>query len=409
MNKRWIIPTFVLIGLGLLGWWIASKTYWGEVSVPTPRRGAAVKNPFYAAQQFANALDATTEWRQSLGTPLEKDSVIVLTKWHWSLIEHRRKQLEAWVNNGGRLVIDHTLIGGESEFKEWSGLEISYPKEDAEEDEDTEEDADKNVDEEQPAKKTKKPESFYFGAGLCGAFLASYSPKGSDLRDRYTVCRLPAKSWISSSRPVFWALHDSQGMQAARIEIGKGSVTLLNAAPFGNRDLTQVDHGLLFVAITQLKHGDHVVFLSEEQHPGLLTLIWDNGKPVVLLAALLILLSLWRGAVRFGPLIAPTETARRSLAEQIRGTGLFILRFGGSQTLHAAMLRAVDDAARRRIINYSQLSSSDRVSALAHAAGVDADKLAIAIHHHGNRNTHDLQHAIALLETVRRALLPRSK
>jgi hypothetical protein len=402
MNKRWIIPTIVLLSLGLLGWWIASKTYWDEISVPTPLRGAAVKNPFYAAQQFTAALDGTAEWRQSLGTPREKDSVIVLTNWHWTLIEHRRKQLEAWVQNGGRLVIDHTLIGGESEFKEWSGLELSYPDKKTEKDTDPEED----TQDEPSANKTKKPESFYFGAGLCGNLLASYSPKSSDLRDRYTVCQLQAKSWISSSRPVFWALHNSEGMQAARVEIGKGSVTMLNAIPFGNRDLTQVDHGSLFVAITQLKRGDHVVFLSEEEHSGLLTLIWDNGKPVVLLTVLLIFIALWRGAVRFGPLIAPTETARRSLAEQIRGTGLFILRFGGSQTLHAAILRAVDDAARRRIVSYSQLSSSDRVAALARAANVDADKLAVAVHHHSNRNVHELQHAIALLETARRALRP---
>jgi hypothetical protein len=55
-------------------------------------------------------------------------------------------------------------------------------------------------------------------------------------------------------------------------------------------------------------------------------------------------------------------------------------------------------------VSYSQLSSSDRVAALARAANVDADKLAVAIHHHSNRNAHELQHAIALLETARRAL-----
>jgi hypothetical protein len=150
------------------------------------------------------------------------------------------------------------------------------------------------------------------------------------------------------------------------------------------------------------------VFLSEEEHPTLLTLMWQNGKPVVLLAALLILASLWRGAIRFGPPIAPTETARRSLAEQIRGTGLFTLQFGGSQTLHAAMMRAVEDAARRRIVNYAHLPTADRVAALARASNLEASKLAEAIHHRGTRSKHDLQQTIALLETVRRALLDRA-
>jgi hypothetical protein len=403
MNKRWLLPAIAIVGLALLTWWIASNTYWGETTIPTPASGEALKNPFYTAQRYAEALDATTEWRQSLGTPRTQDSVIVLSNWHWSLIAHRRKQIEDWVQAGGRLVVDHTLLTSATEFKDWSGLEVTYPDEDkydADQDMPDEAEAEEEAEEEE---ETPQPE--YYNGGVCGALLASYSLNSHDLRDRYTVCQLEAGSSIKSARPVFWALHDNEGMQAARIEIGKGSVTMLNATPFGNDHLTQVDHGLLFVAVTQLKRGDHVVFLSEENHPSLLTLIWENGKPVVLLGLLLIMAALWRGAVRFGPLVAATETARRSLAEQIRGTGLFILRFGGSQTLHAAMLRAVNDAARRRIVNYSQLSSSDRVTALARTAAVDADKLAIAMHHRGDRATHDLQHAIALLETVRRALL----
>ena len=417
MIKRWILTALLLAAVGLFGWWIKNNTYWSETSVPTPLRGEALKNPFYTAQKLTEALGATAERRQSLGTLKPSDSIVVLTNWHWSVIDHRRKQLEAWVHAGGRLILDHSLVGGEAEFKSWSGLEITHPKDD--EADDTEYESDEEPDdagdagteanaessEEYEEEDETEFDSQYFGSGRCGTLLASYSQNSSDLRDHYSVCHMDWRSYITSSRPVFWALHDNNGMQASRIEIGKGSVTLLNAKPFGNRDLTQVDHGLLFVAITQLQRGDHVVFLSEEEHPGLLTLIWNNGKPVVLLAVLLIAAALWRGVVRFGPLVAPTVTARRSLAEQIRGTGLFILRYGGSQTLHAAMLRAVEEAARHRIVNYSRLSNAERVAALANFAALDADKLATAYQRSGQRSTHELQHAIAMLETVRRALL----
>jgi hypothetical protein len=403
MNKRWIISAALLGVVGLVGWWIANNTYWSEAVVPTPLRGEALNNPFYAAQKMAEALGATAERRQSLGTLSAHDSIVVLTNWHWSVIERRRKQLEAWVHAGGRLILDQSLVGGESELKTWSGLELTYPKD--EDDADDEKEAAGDAGSEPKDEDNFELNSKYPSSGRCGTLLASYSPKSSDLRDSYSVCHMAWGSYISSSRPVFWALHNSDGMQASRIEIGAGSVTLLNAKPFGNRDLTQVDHSLLFVAITQLKRSDHVVFLSEEEHPGLLTLIWLNGKPVVLLAALLIAVALWRGAVRFGPLIAPTEIARRSLAEQIRGTGLFILRYGGSQTLHAAVLRAIDEAARHRVVNYSRLSSGERVAALARIATLDADKLGTAFHYSGNRSTHELQQTIATLETVRRALL----
>ena len=72
-------------------------------------------------------------------------------------------------------------------------------------------------------------------------------------------------------------------------------------------------------------------FLSEEEHSSILALMWYLGWPVVLLALALIALALWRNSVRFGPLVAVPEQARRSLAEQIRGTGLFVIRFGGGR------------------------------------------------------------------------------
>ena len=45
-----------------------------------------------------------------------------------------------------------------------------------------------------------------------------------------------------------WALHDEGELQALRINIGRGSVTMLNATPFGNRELLEGDHAPLFVA-----------------------------------------------------------------------------------------------------------------------------------------------------------------
>ena len=74
--------------------------------------------------------------------------------------------------------------------------------------------------------------------------------------------------------------------------------------------------------------------------------MWRYGAPSRLCSASRwSRLALWRGGVRFGPLTAASETARRSLAEQIRGTGQFVLRHGGGEALHAAAVRALNEAA----------------------------------------------------------------
>ncbi len=127
-------------------------------------------------------------------------------------------------------------------------------------------------------------------------------------------------------------------------------------------------------------------------------------RPLLLLAGF-VALALWRAGARFGPPIPATVTARRSLAEQIRGTGQFALRFGGGQALHAATLRALRDAAMQRFPNYDQMASEKRVAAIAKASGTSADELGPAMNYSGARNSHELYDAIAVLESTRRRLM----
>lgn len=397
MNARWLLIGVACLGLALLVVTIAQNTYWEEISLPTPMRGEAVTNPFYASQKLAEELGATTEWRRSLNTLPNTDDVIVLSHWHWDLIHDRRNQLEDWVDAGGRIVLDRTLIGGEEHLESWAGIRRAYPDEDdSEDDEDADgEHEDENYEDvEAPA------------AELCDR-LSAVDSRGDVVPDgrELTVCKLDGYSSLATDRNVAWGLAGSDGLQALRVRIGRGSVTSINAEPFGNRDLLKEDHASLFVAATQLRRGDRVVFISETEHTSLLGLIWIYGAPVVVLFFLMVALLLWRGGVRFGPLSAATESARRSIAEQIRGTGQFTIRLGGGKALHAASVRALHEAANRRLVGYGAMAHADRVATLAQATGIDADTLAQAINHGGARRPSELAQTIATIETARRKIL----
>jgi len=190
-----------------------------------------------------------------------------------------------------------------------------------------------------------------------------------------------------------------------RVRVSRGSVTVVNATPFRYQHLFDGDHDWLFVAATELRRSDDVHFLSEAAQPSLLMLLWQHGSPVVVLTLALIALLLWRDGVRFGPLAAERPTARRSLAEQIRGTGQFAVRHGDGDSLLAAKVRALDEAAERRIPRYTRLSNNERVRALADVTGFDSGALAAAIHHTGLHRPHELRSTIALLEAARRQTL----
>jgi hypothetical protein len=385
-RKRLGIALLVTVSMALLVVWVGNHTYWGDVTVPMPPKGEALVNPFYAAQRFAETLGARTTWDRMAALP-DADAVIVVSSWHWSLSGRRRAALEQWVESGGRLVVDAGLIDPNDEFEKWTGIVRRYP--------------DPN------ALKNWKPGE----EPRCRKVQEEVDGRPSSTTDDRALwlCDLGI-SWLESARTPRWALSEKKGAQAMRVAMGRGTVTVINASPFIHRALFDGDHGEVFVVATELRRRDEVHFLSEDEYPSLLVLAWRYGAPVVAIALTLLAALLWRGAVRFGPLARKTVAARRSLADQIRGTGRFELLYGAGRSLHAACVRALDEAARRRIKSYAALAPEERLAALARLTGFDRDSLAAAIHHPGRRATAELRRTLALLEAARRTtLVPSAK
>jgi len=348
-----------------------------------PPKGEAATNPFYAAQRFAEVLGARTT-RDRVFTAPSPDSVIVLSAWHWSMSRSRREALEHWVEAGGRLVADQTLIDSDKDFERWSGIVQEYAR----------------------PSDGRKPDGWRLGDQCWTAEEDEAARPPESPRASYRICNFEWVSHLTSGHNVAWALRDASGLHAMRVRVGRGDVTMINAAPFTHTSLFEGDHGRLFVSATQLRRGDEVHFLSEDDAPWLLALAWQRGAPVIALSLGLIALGLWRGAVRFGPLAAPPPSARRSLAEQIRGSGQFALRHGGGESLHAACVRALDEAARRRVKMYSTLSGGERADALAGLTGFNRSELGTAVHHRPDAGRpSELRRAIALLESARRHIL----
>ena len=381
MTRRRIIGVlFVVAAVALLAW-IASRTYIASIEIPTPLRGEARTNPFYAAERFARALGAEVKSERVFSLP-GPDGILVLSTWHWNLSASRRQRIEQWVEQGGRLVADASMVGREGPFESWSAIES------------------KTLDTDEIEKLIDKGELDV--RNPCQSLVEQ--PARGGRAPKYTVCELRRLEWFVTRKPVAWGLRNTVGLQVIRVAIGRGSVTLVNGLTFTYRSLFDGDHGQLFAAATQLRRGDVMHFLTEDTHPSLLSLLWLFGAPVVTLGLMLVGAGLWRGAIRLGPLSAPPDRARRSLAEQIRGTGQFALRHGGGASLHAATLRAMNDAANRRINGYSRLSPGERVSALAALAGCDPEALRRAMETGAPRRPQELRTDIATLESVRRSI-----
>jgi hypothetical protein len=380
------IVLWTIIGVPVLALvvWIASNTTWADVPVPMPLKGDARLNPFYAAERFAQTLGARTSWDRTLQVPAS-NAIIVLSAWHWNLSESRRDAIERWVESGGRLVVDRSVLG-DNEFSTWSGI-VRTDRENTQQD--------------------VRDAIFDPVAGRlasCHDFAARTEPQAAGAAEptTYRLCDFHPESFLTTRKNALWTFGDATGAQAMRVKVGRGHVTAINAEPFIWRSLFFGDHDWLFVTTTELRPRDVIHFLSEAEHPSLLALTWQYGAPVVICAVAILTLGLWRGSVRFGPLAAVPDGARRSLAEQIRGTGHFAARQEGGDILHAACVRALDEAAEKRLSGYRRLTGRDRAEALARLTGFDRDALMTAIHHPRLRRDHELASAIALLEAARR-------
>jgi len=377
----WLSVTGLLVVLVV---WIGSHTYWADSKIPMPPKGEALTNPFYAAEKCVRALGARATHDRVFAAP-PSDAVVVLSGWHWSVVRTRREALERWVESGGRLVVDRELVTSGDDFEQWSGIKRKHW----------------GADDRRPSR---------VGSAGCRPFDESFGDASQTATPtQLSMCGVWFSTSLLSDKPVAWALRDESGIQVMRVVVGRGSVTVINATPFRYQSLFDGDHGRLLVAATELRRGDSVHFLSEGDSPTLLALVWQSGAPVVVLSLLAVALLMWRGAVRIGPLVMPSAAERRSLAEQIRGTGEFALRHGDGEALHAASVRALEDVARRRVSGYTGLSAKDRGAALERLSGINATEILSAAYDPRSHGPHQLRSAIAVLEAARRHMLVRLK
>lgn len=378
MTRPRVMGGVVLLAVVALAVWVARNVYWAEVQVPTPLRGEAAVNPFYATERVVRQLGASATWDRVLTLPRE-DGVLILSDWQWSLSKARAQRVQTWVEQGGRLVVDQG-VASDPAFRLWVGVEMRDLRG-------------------QAIRESRRRQ-------VGGCLAITPSGADADAARGFTLCGARPDTIIDPPMTTEFALGDTLGAQVVRVRAGRGVVTVINASPFRDRQIFLGDHAALLVTVAELRRGDDVHLLTESEFPSILALAWMRGWPVVLLLLVCLCCWLWRVATRFGPAVGAEGTARRSLEEQIRGTGDFTRRYGGGHPLLAATRRALEERAVRTITGYGRMNGDGQIAALAAATGVAPEAIASALVAESSQSQ-QFGEALRTLETVRRSLHSR--
>ena len=364
--------------------WIATSTEWVEVEVKTPPRGEAATNPHYALELLVRQLGARLDKRSNLDAMPPAGARLVLTSFHWALFPERAQRLREWVQAGGHLIVPAGLVD-EPELN-WVGLEL---------------------DEREPPKESGSARRPRQERG-CREVAPPADPAPAAAPEPPARLRVCAPPYAMELRPRSgttpqWQLQGPAGVEFMRVAAGRGSVTVYGPwSLMRNQDLLRADHALAAVQAMQLERGGLVWLVAEESREQLLLWTWRHGWVAVLLALAAALAWLWRSVVRFGPVGAVPPRERRSMKEQVAGTGAF-LRHNAPQALHAAQVRALHEMGRARMPGYGALPEGSRIDAIAKATGLDAAALRQAVQPRGH-TPHNLPAALELMEAARRRL-----
>lgn len=385
MNRdRWL-QVVAVVGLISLGVWIARHTYWKDITIATPPKGAAARNPYYALAHLADTLGIHSNMIGSLhGLPT--DAVLFVSSLRDDLRHEPIESLQGWVQSGGRLIIRSDTLRTSEPLQIWSGIRLAQ----------------------RDVRSARPP--------IPGAVRALRQPEddcksmpvavdGAATGQMLTLCDgLPAG--FTSQRTPSWSLSDAEGIQVLRVSIGRGELTVVGP-PFmlSNWNLPKKDHAVIFVAAAGLKHGDRLELLVRTTPEPLPVLLWRLAAPAIVFLGIAAGLTIMKHLPRFGPPIPVPLAIRRSLAEQIRANARFAWRTQKLASLTASIRRALDDAARTRIAGYASMEPRKRAEALSATTGIDAATIHAALVSDSAGGVNEHRAAITLMEACRRILI----
>lgn len=201
----------------------------------------------------------------------------------------------------------------------------------------------------------------------------------------------------------YWA-NSANATHMLQLEHGDGLITILTDAElWKNHAIGEYDNAWLLWYLTQ---DSSVTLIAQAHHDNLLTLLLRHFALAAVNLALLLILAVWRVAMREGPLQWPAPGGRRQLAEHLRASADFLLRHRGPQALLKNLQQDILRRARQRHPGFETLVVTEQWQVLARLSRQSTSAISQAMRPRPAKrlSSADFTRQVAQLQTLRNAL-----
>jgi hypothetical protein len=333
---RWLIPVggLALMVLGVV--WFLSAYERVPSSEWVGPSGEARSNPFLAAERFAERMGLRARQLRALPEldTLQANSALLMPNRRQALDPRRLREVAAWVEGGGHLIVEAELAGVADPLFALLGVQHTGVSA-------------------QP-----KPAPVELPGGR-----------------KLNVSIFGAGSVQAPNKELWLRVGSAEAARLVSFSHGKGVVSAATGLHFARNGVigTNDNAEFLWHLVTLTPARELQLYLRPERLS-----LWGFFKqyaaPVLAASAALIALWLWRIAPRFGPIMPDAPPARRRLLDHLRASG----RFYWAKGLRGRLAAGARDAALRRVSrsqpDFATVPPAERVSRLSNLLGIPREE-----------------------------------
>jgi Domain of unknown function (DUF4350) len=393
MKKRAVIAVAIGVCVALGAWAFDALFERVTRKAWVGYRGEAAKQPFLAAERSLEGQGMEPERVGTLAAleAMPPQSAMLVGPGRRALSTDQIDDLLAWASAGNHLIVapEVASIGDELldrlEVRRDGGTQ-------------------KTARRKQPADADKQSSSTPDEAAQgCGGMerIAEIALPGIPRTYQADIGRSPSLMFDPHRMDFIWS--GEQGIQITSLPWDAGRVTIMPIRMFTNDRIGQFDHAALLHAVVGWQTDTLTVgFFDHKDRRSLVDWILEHAFWVVVAAAVMTLLVLWRAMVRFGPIAPDPATERRSLIDHLTAAGRFRWRTGDRNALVGAARAFAMDQTARSIPGFAQMSADEQRERLCTVVGLPTGQIQHALTSTATKPA-ELIHVVSILRRIHAA------